>query len=129
MTNDPIVSKLNEYISEQADKHLSEMKSTHGSNSQAKGQQRFCSDCKHCVKSSSNPEHWLCRSPKNGINVVSGKSNTVYCEENRFSKPTKQYSCGEDGLNFEPKVSYFLDDRLIDYIQVPPYLPTHTTNS
>ena len=106
MVNDPIVSKLNEYISEQADRHLNEMKLTYNTSTSSEGTQRFCSDCKHCWKGGDHSAYWLCYSPCNGLNLVSGRPNTVYCDENRMSEPTSRHRCGKQGLNFEPKPVY-----------------------
>ena len=110
MSNDPIVSKLNEYISAQADMHLREMNLTYNTSTSSEGTQRFCSDCKHCRKGGyhqqQHPAYWLCCSPCNGLNLVSGRPNTVYCDENRMSEPTSRHSCGKQGLNFEPKPTF-----------------------
>jgi hypothetical protein len=77
MTNDPIVSKLNEYISEQADRHLNEMKLKYNTGASSEVTQRFCSECKHCWKGDYHPAFWLCCSPCNGWSLVSGRPVTV----------------------------------------------------
>lgn len=59
---------------------------------------KLCKDCKHFKWS----KELLCRSPKLGVNLISGEPNSNYAATMRKDF-TDTASCGTDGIWWEPK--------------------------
>ena len=57
----------------------------------------LCVDCKH-----SERELW-CKSPANGVSLVTGKAQVAFAGVNRGSSVLAK--CGPDAVHFEPKAT------------------------
>lgn len=72
---------------------------------------RFCSDCKHCSKSTSSLGYDLYKcSHIDALNIITKKPTD--CDDNR----AKSGTCGINGICFESKVDAVPESQLIEKI-------------